>query len=346
VDETHTRASDPGFANAVAALRSADQIVVATHENPDGDAIGSLTAAAAGLRQLGKRVRTYLEPSSSIPSELRLLDVAGLERHLEESELGGWTLLALDCATMRRLGRGHRGVIEAVATVVDIDHHYDNTRFGAVNLIDGSASSTAEILLDVLEALGVELTPDIAQSLYVALVTDTGRFQQRTTGPNALRMAARLVDAGVDIQLVYRRVFETVPLRKLRLLGRVIDHLVLSEDGRVAISHVTRADFTALGAAESDTEGLVDHLRAMAGVEVAGLIREPPFADDGVAPPNRVSLRSRGAIDVSAIARKSGGGGHKQAAGFSHGGDLISIHRFIADEAAGWLPAVAQATRS
>jgi len=346
VDETHTRASDPGFANAVAALRSADRIVVATHENPDGDAIGSLTAAAAGLRQLGKRVRTYLEPSSSIPSELRLLDVAGLERHLEESELGGWTLLALDCATMRRLGRGHRGVIEAVATVVDIDHHYDNTRFGAVNLIDGSASSTAEILLDVLEALGVELTPDIAQSLYVALVTDTGRFQQRTTGPNALRMAARLVDAGVDIQLVYRRVFETVPLRKLRLLGRVIDHLVLSEDGRVAISYVTRADFTELGAAESDTEGLVDHLRAMAGVEVAGLIREPPFGDDGVAPPNRVSLRSRGAIDVSAIARKSGGGGHKQAAGFSHGGDLISIHRFIADEAAAWLPAVAHATRS
>jgi bifunctional oligoribonuclease and PAP phosphatase NrnA len=341
VDETHTRASDPGFANAVAALRSADQIVVATHENPDGDAIGSLAAAAAGLRQLGKRVRTYLEPSSSIPSELRLLDVGGLERRLDESELGGWTLLTLDCATMRRLGRGHRGVIEAVAAVIDIDHHYDNTRFGTVNLIDGSASSTAEILLDVLEALGVELTADIAQSLYVALVTDTGRFQQRTTGPNALRMAARLVDAGVDIQLVYRRVFETVPLRKLRLLGRVIDHLVLHEDGRVAISHVTRADFAELGATESDTEGLVDHLRAIAGVEVAGLIREPPFADDGVAPPNRVSLRSRGAIDVSQIARKSGGGGHKQAAGFSHGGDLISIHRFIADEAAAWLPVVA-----
>ncbi len=190
----------------------------------------------------------------------------------------------------------------------------------------------------MLEALGVELTPDIAQSLYVALVTDTGRFQQRTTGPNALRMAARLVDAGVDIQLVYQRVFETVPLRKLRLLGRVIDHLVLYEDGRVAISHVTRADFAELGATESDTEGLVDHLRAIAGVEVAALIREPPFGDDGVAPPNRVSLRSRGAIDVSQIARKSGGGGHKQAAGFSHGGDLASIHRFIAGEAAAWLP--------
>jgi phosphoesterase RecJ-like protein len=338
VDETHTRASDPGFADAVAALRSADRIVVATHENPDGDAIGSLTAAAAGLRQLGKRVRTYLEPSSSIPSELGLLDVTGLERHLDESELGAWTLLAVDCATMRRLGRGHRGVIEAAATVIDIDHHYDNTRFGAVNLIDGSASSTAEILLDVLEALGVQLTPGIAQSLYVALVTDTGRFQQRTTGPNALRMAARLVDAGVDIQLVYRRVFETVPLRKLRLLGRVIDHLVLYEDGRVAISHVSRADFAELRATESDTEGLVDNLRAIAGVEVAALIREPPLTADGAAPPNRVSLRSRGAIDVSEIARKPGGGGHKQAAGFSHGGDLGSIHRFIAAEAAARLP--------
>jgi phosphoesterase RecJ-like protein len=343
VDETHTRASDPGFANAVAGLRSATRVVVATHENPDGDAIGSLVAAAAGLRQLGKTVRTYLEPSSSIPSELRLLDVSGLERHLDESELGSWTLLTLDCATMRRLGRGHQRVIDAVATVIDIDHHYDNTRFGAINLIDGSASSTAEILLDVLEALGVELTPDIAQSLYVALVTDTGRFQQRTTGANALRMAARLVAAGVDIELVYQRVFETVPMRKLRLLGRVIDHLVLYEGGRVAVSHVARADFATLGAAESDTEGLVDHLRAIAGVEVAALIREPPFADDGVAPPDRVSLRSRGGIDVSAIARKAGGGGHKQAAGFSHGGDLVSIRRFIVSEAAERLPLVATA---
>jgi phosphoesterase RecJ-like protein len=343
VDETHTRASDPGFANAVAALRSANRVVVATHENPDGDAIGSLVAAAAGLRQLGKTVRTYLEPSSSIPSELRLLDVSGLERHLDDSELGSWTLLTLDCATMRRLGHGHQRVIDAVATVIDIDHHYDNTRFGAINLIDGSASSTAEILLDVLEALGVELTPDIAQSLYVALVTDTGRFQQRTTGANALRMAARLVAAGVDIELVYQRVFETVPMRKLRLLGRVIDHLVLYEGGRVAVSHVARADFATLGAAESDTEGLVDHLRAIAGVEVAALIREPPFADDGVAPPDRVSLRSRGGIDVSAIARKAGGGGHKQAAGFSHGGDLVSIRRFIVSEAAERLPLVATA---
>jgi phosphoesterase RecJ-like protein len=334
VDETQQRASDPGFANAVAALRAAPRIVVATHENPDGDAIGSLVAAAAGLRQLGKAVRTYLEPASSIPSELRLLDVAGLERHLDESELGSWTLLALDCATVRRLGRGHRGVVETAATVIDIDHHYDNTRFGAINLIDGSASSTAEILLDVLEALGVELTPDIAQSLYVALVTDTGRFQQRTTGANALRMAARLVDAGVDIQRVYQRVFETVPLRKLRLLGRVIDHLVLCEDGRVAISHLDRADFAELGAAESDTEGLVDHLRAIAGVEVAALIREPPLVAVGLASPNRVSLRSRGAIDVSEIARKVGGGGHKTAAGFSHAGDLASIHRFITGEAA------------
>jgi phosphoesterase RecJ-like protein len=136
-------------------------------------------------------------------------------------------------------------------------------------------------------------------------------------------------------------VFETVPLRKLRLLGRVIDHLVLYEGGRVAISHVSGADFADLAATESDTEGLVDHLRAIAGVEVAALIREPPFADDGVAPPNRVSLRSRGGIDVSAIARKTGGGGHKQAAGFSHGGDVASIRRFIVCEAAERLPLLA-----
>jgi phosphoesterase RecJ-like protein len=343
VDDTHRRAADPEFARAVAALAAADRIVVATHENPDGDAIGSLVAAAAALRQLGKQVRTYLEPGSSIPSELRLLDVTGLERRIEPAELADWTLLALDCATVRRLGHGHRPLVEAAATVVDIDHHYDNTRFGDVNLVDGAASSTAEILFDVLEALGVALTAEIAQALYVALVTDTGRFQQRTTGPSALRMAARLVDAGVDTERVYGLVFETVPMRKLRLLARVIDHLVLYEHGRVAVSHVARDDFLRLGASESDTEGLVDYLRAIRGVHVAALIREPPLGPDGIAPPNRVSLRSRGAIDVSEIARTTGGGGHRSAAGFSHGGDLLSIHRFIAAEAAARLPRIGSA---
>jgi bifunctional oligoribonuclease and PAP phosphatase NrnA len=343
VDDTHRRAADPEFARAVAALAAADRVVVATHENPDGDAVGSLVAAAAGLRGLGKRVRTYLEPGSSIPSELRLLDVSGLERGLDPADLADWTLLALDCATMRRLGRGHARLVEAAGVVVDIDHHYDNTRFGDVNLIDGDASSTAEILFDVLEALGVALTPEIAQALYVALVTDTGRFQQRTTGPSALRMAARLVDAGVDTERVYGLLFETMPMRKLRLLGRVIDHLVLYERGRVAVSHLSREDFLRVGATESDTEGLVDYLRAIRGVDVAALIREPPLAADGVAPPNRVSLRSRGTIDASEIARKMGGGGHRSAAGFSHGGDLPSIHRFVAAEAAARLPRIGSA---
>ena len=342
-DDTPLRLSDPEFARAVAVLRAAERVCVATHENPDGDAIGSLVAAAAGLRSLGKTVRTYLEPGSTIPSELRLLEVAGLERLLDPGSLAGWTLLTLDCATVRRLGYGHRAVVAAADTVVSIDHHYDNTRFADVNLIDGGASSTAEILLDVLEALGVALTPEIAQALYVALVTDTGRFQQRTTGPDALRMAARLVDAGVDIQRVYERVFETMPLRKLRLLGVVIHNLVLYEGGRIAISHVERGDFARLAATESDTEGLVDHLRAVSGVEVAALIREPPLAADGHAPPNRVSLRSRGGLDVSAIARKTGGGGHKQAAGFSHGGGIPAIHAFIAAEAVGQLGLIGSA---
>jgi bifunctional oligoribonuclease and PAP phosphatase NrnA len=198
VDDTHRRALDPEFGRAVAALAAAERVVVATHENPDGDAIGSLVAAAAGLRQLGTDVRMYLEPGSSIPSELRLLDVTGLERHLDPAELADRTLLAVDCATVRRLGRDHGRLVEAAAVVVNVDHHYDNTRFGDVNVIDGAASSTAEVLLDVLEALGVVLTAEIAQALYIALVTDTGRFQQRTTGPSALRMAARLVDAGVE----------------------------------------------------------------------------------------------------------------------------------------------------
>jgi phosphoesterase RecJ-like protein len=216
--------------------------------------------------------------------------------------------------------------------VIDVDHHHDNSRFGDANLIDGHASSTAEILVRIFDRLGIEITPEIAEALYVGLVTDTGRFQYRTTSPAALRLGARLVEAGVDVHRVFERVFESVQPGKLRLLGRVIDHAVPYCDGRLLISHVSRDDLALVEGDEATTEGLIDHLRAVEGVQVAGLIREQVPLADGSLGPNRVSLRSRGLIDVSAIARQSAGGGHKQAAGFSHPGSVDDIRRFIVAE--------------
>jgi phosphoesterase RecJ-like protein len=214
--------------------------------------------------------------------------------------------------------------------VLDVDHHHDNTRFGDVNLIVPEASSTAEIVRDLLRELDVALTPEIAEALYVALVTDTGRFQYANTTPKALRLAAELVEAGADVHGIFRQVYETVQFAKLKLLARALDHARLFEGGRLVVSYLVRADFEDAGAEEPYSEGIIDYLRAVEGSEMVALVREPP-RDGG--PAHRVSLRSsRDEVDVSAIARKSGGGGHRQAAGFSHEGTLDEVIEFIRSE--------------
>ena len=323
--------------DVVAAIAAADRVLVASHENPDGDAIGSMAACKGALQQLGKEVRLYLHQDSPIPHEYSFLDLGGLERTLDLDSLAGWTLLAVDCGNERRLGPDHAEVRERFDAVVDIDHHHDNSRYGSANLVDGSASSTAEILATVFDRLGVQLTPVIAEALYVGLVTDTGRFQYRTTSPAALRLAARLVEAGADVHKVFELVFETLPLGKMQLLGRVLEHMQSYEGGRLLVSYVTRDDLALVEGDEATTEGLIDNLRAVDGVQVAALIREQVPHPDGTITPNRVSLRSRGSIDVSQIARKSQGGGHKQAAGFSHPGSIEEIREFIVDEVASQL---------
>ena len=325
------------LADVVAALAAADRVLIASHENPDGDAIGSMSAAAQALRGAGKQVRLYLHADSPLPREYGFLDMDGLERAIAPGSTEGWTLLALDCGNESRLGPDHEQLRAGFAQVIDVDHHHDNSRFGDINYVDGHASSTAEILARVFDGVGIELTQPVAEALYVGLVTDTGRFQYRTTSPAALRLAARLVEAGADVHKVFELVFETVPMGKKRLLGRVLEHMQVYEGGRLVISHVTRDDLALVAGDEATTEGLIDDLREIDGVQVAALIREQVPLADGTILPNRVSLRSRGSIDVSQIARKSSGGGHKQAAGFSHPGSVDQIREFIVDEVASQL---------
>jgi len=230
-------------------------------------------------------------------------------------------LLAVDCAKEERIGDDD--AVARAPFVLDVDHHHDNTRFGDLNLIVADASSTGEVLRDVFAELGVELTPELAEPLYIALVTDTGRFQYANTTPKALRLAAELVDAGADIHAVFQQVYESVEFAKLKLLARVLERATVLEGGRIIVSHLLRNDFAEVGAAEPYAEGLIDTLRAVEGSELAVLIREPP-RDDG--PIRRVSLRSSiDELDVSAIARQFGGGGHRQAAGFSSDAPLEEI---------------------
>jgi phosphoesterase RecJ-like protein len=309
----------------VAALRGHERFVVVTHENPDGDALGSMLATTLGLGALGKEASMYLTGTAPLPAEYAFLELDGLSRTLPD-DLGERVLVAVDCANERRIGEAETGV-EGAELVVNIDHHHDNDRFGDVVLIDDRASSTAEIVRDILRQLDIALTPEIAQALYVGLVTDTGRFQYSNTTPKALELAAELVAAGADVQGVFQHVYETVQFAKLKLLARALDRAQLYEGGGLVVSYLLRGDFAEVGAEEPYSEGIIDHLRSVEGSEMVALIREPP-RNDG--PARRISLRSsHDEVDVSAIARASGGGGHRQAAGFSSEASIDEIVDFL-----------------
>ena len=195
--------------------------------------------------------------------------------------------------------------------IVNIDHHHDNTHFGTVNLVVADASCTAEILWELSHALGVEITPSMAEALYIALITDTGRFMYENTGARAHIMAAELIEAGVDVAAVYRHLYQDLPFPRLQLLARALAGVRRYDDARLTVAHLSRGDFGETGAIESDSEGVVDHLRAVEHTKVAVLVRELLDREG-----RKVSLRSTdGQVDVSVIARSLGGGGHRQAAG-------------------------------
>jgi phosphoesterase RecJ-like protein len=211
-----------------------------------------------------------------------------------------------------------------------------------VNLIVADASSTGEILRDVIRGLGVALTPEIAEALYIAVVTDTGRFQYSNTSAKSLRLAAELVEAGADVHRVFQGVYESVAFAKLKLVGKALENAELFEDGRVIVSHLEREDFAEAGAVEPFSEGIIDYLRAVEGTEIAALIRQPPTK---TGPGRRVSLRTTEEdLDVSAIARKSGGGGHRQAAGFPSEASVEEITDFIRREYVAQRPSRPSAT--
>ena len=214
--------------------------------------------------------------------------------------------------------------------VINIDHHHDNTRFGDVNLVDTDASCTAEIVYDLGPDARRRDHPEIASALYVGLVTDTGKFMYENTTPRAHRMAAELIEAGVDVNDIYRRLYEHVPIEKLRLVARALDGIQRHCDGRLVLTYITAADYEATGAGEEMTEGIIDHLRSVEGAKVAAVIRDQ--ASRGRAA-RKVSLRSsEGDVDVSAIAREKGGGGHKRAAGFSTDLELDELVAFLCGE--------------
>ncbi len=307
----------------LAQLRAAEKLVVVTHEHPDGDALGSLVAAQLILSQLGKDSVMFIDAGEfPLPYEYGFL---GLPGHVSTApeDLAERVLVFLDCGNIDRNPAGAQ-LRHAGAAVLNIDHHHDNTRFGTVNHVVPEASCTAEIVWELMSDLGAELTPQIAEAMYVGLLTDTGCFNYNNTTPRAHLMAADLIAAGTDVHGIYQRVYEDVPYAKLALLARGLEHVERYDEGRLTVSQLLAEDFGETGAEESYTEGVIDHLRAVRGTAMAALVRDRLAApgeaqeDTGGARVRKVSLRATDErIDVSAIARTFGGGGHRAAAGFS-----------------------------
>ncbi|HZG48792.1 MAG TPA: bifunctional oligoribonuclease/PAP phosphatase NrnA [Thermoleophilaceae bacterium] len=299
---------------ALIELRQADKLLLTTHENPDGDALGSLVAMHWILEQLGKDSLMFMSPDEfPLPWEYRGFTFDGLVGAPPEDVVER-TIVFLDCGNIDRMP------VEFLQAdglhILNIDHHHDNTRFGTVNLVAPEASCTAEIVWRLAKDLGAEITLAIADALYTGLVTDTGKFMYENTTPEAHRMAAELIEVGVEPHEVYRRLYEELPFRRLKLLQRALESVERHDDGALTIAHLTREDYEATGAFETDSEGVVDHMRSVEGTRVAGLVRELLGDErDGM---RKVSLRATdNTVDVSRIARAFGGGGHPQAAGFS-----------------------------
>jgi phosphoesterase RecJ-like protein len=321
--------TNPDLTAVAEAIRTGNRFLLATHENPDGDALGSLLATKLVLDALGKDSVMYLGGRAPLPAEYSFMPLGELTRTVPD-DAADRVLLALDCANASRLGPEADALLRA-ALVLNVDHHHDNTAFGHVDLIVADASSTGEVLYDLFRELGVELTPEMAEALYIAVVTDTGRFQYTNTTPKAHRLAAELLERGADVHKVFQGVYESVQFAKLKLLARALERAKIYEGGRVVVSHLLRTDFAEVGAAEPYSEGIIDFLRAVEGADMAVLIREPPGPGR---PARRVSLRSSAdELDVSAIARASGdGGGHRQAAGFSSERSIDEITEFVRKE--------------
>jgi phosphoesterase RecJ-like protein len=299
--------------STAAELRSGDRYLLTAHEGPDGDALGSLLGMHKVLTQLGKDSIMFMAAKEfPLPIEYRFLPLEEVF-HEPPADMADRTVIFLDCGNIDRMPVDF--LTDGGNRVINIDHHHDNTCFGDVNLVAVDASCTAEIVYDLAQLLGAEITPDLAAALYVGLITDTGKFMYENTKAHTHRVAAELIDAGVDVDDTYRRLYEHVPLEKLKLVARALDGISQHCGGRLATCYITDADYAATGAGEEMTEGVIDHLRSIEGTKVAAAIRD--LGNRGRAA-RKVSLRSsEGDVDVSAIARKQGGGGHVRAAGFS-----------------------------
>lgn len=313
------------FDDAVKAAKKAHKILVVSHVSPEGDAVGSLLGMALALRAAGKDVTAFLE--DPVPDLFLFLPGADTVVHDLAGKGPFDATMAVDCGQKERLGDGFIALADH-GVLVNIDHHATNDRFGDINVIVDDASSAGELVYDFCMAAGYEITKDIAVNLYVAIHTDTGSFRYSSATASSFTKAGDLVRRGVEPWVIAQRVYETTPVKKYKLLAMVLATLDVIEMGRhgsIATLAVTLDMFKKAGADKDNADGFVNYARSIEGVSVGMLLRE--------AGPNlyKVSLRSKGDVDVSEISLSFGGGGHRNAAGFTLSGTLEEVRVRVLD---------------
>jgi phosphoesterase RecJ-like protein len=317
-------------------IREDSRFVLAAHERPDGDALGSLVGMQGLLSALGKDSVMFIAADDlPLPLEYRFFALDGLIQ-APPADVSERTVVFLDCGN---IDRNSASVLHDGKHLLNIDHHHDNTRFGTLDHVVPDASCTAEIVWDLMRSLEIGPTPVVAEALYVGLITDTGRFMYENTGPRAHEMAADLIGAGVDVQAVYRRLYEEMPEGKLALLALALSQIRRFDSGELTLAALSAEDFRKAAADESYSEGIIDHLRAVQGTKVAALVRE--LSSGERKGQHKVSLRATDDdVDVSMIARGQGGGGHRRAAGFSTTLELDELISFLRQALAAQLHSV------
>ena len=294
---------------AATAIREAERLVTMGHVGPDGDALGAILALALAARSAGKHaVATYGEPFV-LADRYRYLDTSTLV-HPKDVEGSFDVAVACDCGTAQRLGSA-LGHATAADRLVVVDHHVSNDGFGDIRVIDSTAAATTQLVFYLLEELAWEITKPVADALYTGLVTDTGRFQYSNTTSEVHRIASILLDHGVEPDVVGQHVYEEAPFGFLSVAGAVMSRARLDEDVALVWSMLHMDDLADADIAYEEADGLIDMIRVTDKAQVACLLREMSGGK------LKGSLRSRGRVDVAAIASEIGGGGHHNAAGFT-----------------------------
>jgi len=289
-------------------------IVILPHISPDGDTLGSTQALYEYFKTMTDRVWIVLD--DPIPFNLEFLNVLTITREaFEKMNVTPDFLFCMDSSDEGRLGERVKMLSTAVKTI-NIDHHKTNVNYADINVVNDLASSTGEMVYDLIDGAGGHITPKIAQAIYVAISTDTGSFKYSNTSAKTMKISGKLIEAGIDLNYINTELYQNKPLEKILILKAAMQNMRLLDEGNLAISYVTLADMEAFGIETLDTDGVSEFFRDIHGVEVVILLKEK---EKNVF---KGSLRSKHAFDVAALSLQYGGGGHTKAAGLSVSGEL------------------------